>query len=103
MSLKKTFAAARKKLNPTEKTNKYSIGIGNAKKDGVIGTLSAIITIIVAIKENSIFTKLKIHFSRGKMYLGTYTFFISEPELIIEVIEMFVDSVTNAKKRYPVR
>ena len=102
-SLKNTAAVARSIPTPTEKTSANSNGSGISNNLQVKPTFNTNITTRSATKENSKLTKANRHFWIGKIYFGIYTLRISAPEFKMEVIALFVASVTKLKTHHPVR
>jgi hypothetical protein len=79
---------------PTLKMNAYNIGTQNKRALGLGITPENGMIITIATSENSEFTSENRHFSSGKIYFGTYTFFTSAPELTTDVKAPDVESTT---------
>lgn len=91
------------KLKPIEKISVYKTGIGNNKTVTLTGNLNTTNIIATAIKEKRKLTNPKRHFSKGKIYLGIYTFFISDDDPKTEVSDELVVSAKNEKRVEPVK
>lgn len=78
-----------------ENRSMHTIGNGRSSIVKFILVAVKIITINKAAKEKMKFTEQDNTLEIGKMYLGTYTFFISAAFCIIEPMAMFVDSEKN--------
>lgn len=103
MSLKKTLSELSISPIPVAKINTYTEGIKNRTAVHGTGNRSIAYIIITAIRENMKLTNENRTFSRGKIYLGTYTFFISALAPKMDVIAVDVDSEKKLKSVDPVR
>ena len=101
ISLNFTTIAAR--INPTPRENATNNANGiNARRDVQCNsTLIASITKISAVKEAIKLIKLDITLDNTNKYLGTYTFLIKDPFIIIAPIELFVASEKKLKITCP--